>query len=406
MTGAQAETVDFQARFRRKIAVNAASWLLFMQENAGDAAAMDREMANLRKAVQQALGEPTAWEPGLALTGEAWQHVETRGYWLAWQDLLELAVQVSRQAGRPADEAYLLDQMGELARILGDNQRALACFDEALARSRELGDSAGVGRVLTHLSQIHIAMGDLASASTCCQEAAGIFGALGDRNELAVTHNNWGIVLLEGGAPEEALGHFHLAAAGFEAAANRRGLAKALGSQGEAYRHLERWDEAADCYWQAIAIDEEIGHEVHAARTRINLGILYHQQGLHEEALAQHVVVEPLFRRLGDRPHLARIYNNMGIFLAILGRSNEFQALFDSAVTLHLETGDRPRAVNALTNCAECLMDQGRIDEASSYLDRAQALLDALPSPPDYLLREWTQQSLRLEGILTGQPAA
>ena len=372
MTGDHAATVDYQARFRRKIAVNAASWLAFMQQHAHDTAAMDSEMANLRKAIRQALAEPTAWEPGLALTGEAWRHVELRGYWLAWQELLEQAVQVSRQAGRPTDEAYLLDQFGELARILGDNRQALACFDQALARSRELEDRAGIGRVLTHLSQIHIARGDLQSAGACCQEAAGIFETLGDQNELAITHNNWGIVLIEGGAPEEALSHFCLAAAGFEAAANRRGLAKAFGSQGEAYRHLERWDEAINCYWQAIAIDEEIGHEVHAARMRMNVGIVYHEQERHEEALALHVAVEPLFRRLGDRPHLARLYNNMGIFLASLGRSEEFMAAFDSAASLHLEVNDPSLAADTLTNCAEHLLDYERIGEASDYLNRAR----------------------------------
>ena len=396
----------YLVRFRRKIAVNAQSWLLFMQQHGGDAATLDREMANLRKAILQALAEPTAWEPGLALTGQTWRHVELRGHWLAWQELLEQALHVSRQAGRQADEAFLLDQMGELARILGDNRRALACFEAALASSRALDDRAGVGRALTHLSQIYLASGDLVAAISCCQEAASIFEDLGDQNALAIAHNNWGIVLFERGAHEDGLVHARLAAAGFEAVENRPGLAKALGSQAEAYRHLEQWDEAIARYHQAITIDEETGHEVHAARTRMNLGILLHEQGLHEEALALHVEVEPLFRHLGDRPHLARIYNNMGVFLAALGRTDEFQTAFDSAVALHLEAEDRPRAANALTNCAECLMDQGRLSEASNYLNRARVLLDALRSPPDYLLQEWRQQSRRLEEILTGQPAA
>ena len=201
------------------------------------------------------------------------------------------------------------------------------------------------------------------------------------------------------------MAHFELAATGFERSGNRRGLAKALGSQGEAYRHMIRWDEAMTCYQQAIAIDEEIGHEVQAARTRMNLGILCHEQGRHEEALALHMAVEPLFRRLGDRPHLARVYNNVGVFLAALGRWDEFQAAFDSAVSLHLEADDLPRAAHTLTNSAEHLLDQKLINEASDYLDRAYTLLDTLPSPPDYLLRDWELQSQRLETMLAAQPA-
>ena len=326
MNGDGLATGEFQARFRRKIAVNAASWLSFMQQHAHDRAAMDREMANLRKAVQQALAEPTAWEPGLALTSQAWQHVETRGYWLAWQDLLEQAVQVSRQAGRPTDEAYLLDQLGELARILGDNRRAQACFDEALARSRDLDDSAGAGRVLTHLSQIHIALGDLDAAGACCQQAASIFERLGDGNELAIAHNNWGIVFFNQSRFDDALAHFEQAAIGFAAAANQRGLAKAIGNQGDVYWQTKHRAEASGRYQQAIEIDQQIGHDVHAARLRVNLAILLHEQRRDEEALALHLEIEPFFRRLSDRPWLAKVHNNMGIFLACLGRFDEFES--------------------------------------------------------------------------------
>ena len=79
----QLQTDLYLARFRRKIAVNAASWLAYVRQHSGDTAALDREMDNLRKAIQQALAEQEAWESGLALTGEAWRHVEQREALLA-----------------------------------------------------------------------------------------------------------------------------------------------------------------------------------------------------------------------------------------------------------------------------------------------------------------------------------
>lgn len=396
---------DYLIRYRRKIALNVAGWLEFVQHHRDDTAALDREMANLRKAIQQALAEPQAWEPGLALAGEAWHHVEQRGYWLAWQDLLEQAVQVSRQAGRPADEAFLLDQLGELARILGDNRRALEHFQAALNLSRTLDDSAGVGRVLTHCSQIYLALGDLAAAVSCCQEAVDTFEALDDTAHLAIAHNNWGIILVQQGRQSDALAHFDRAEAGFTAVNNQRGLAKAIGNRGDVFWQLARWPEATECYRRAIEIDELIGHEVHAARMRMNAAIVAHQQGRHVEALALHQEIEPLFRRLHDLPQLARVNNNMGIFLAHLSRFEESQSAFDNAIRLHLDAGDRLLATDALTNCAEHLLDQERSEEAADYLRRARALLDALPSPPDYLRRDWSQQWQRLTEMQADQPA-
>lgn len=390
------DAADYLARFRRKIGANAAGWLDFLQLHSDDHAALDRELANLRKAVQQALAEPAAWDPGLALAGQAWQHIEQRGHWLAWQEILGQALEVCRRARRTVDEAHFLDQRGELARLLGDNQGALRHFQAALRLQRTAGDDFGAGRVLTHLSQIYLTTGDLAAAIACCQEAASIFEALNDQGELAIARNNWGIVLLEQGATEDALDKFHQAAAGFQAVGNRRGLAKAVGNQGDALWRLARWTETVDCYRQAIAIDEQIGHEVHAARIRMNLGILFHEQGRDEEALALHLEVEPFFRRFDDRPLLARVHNNMGIFLARLDRFGESQAAFDRAVSLYLAMDDRLLATDTLTNCAEHLLDQGRSDEAADYLRRSRALLDTLPSPPDYLRRDWTRQWERL----------
>ena len=72
---------DFLARFQRKVAANAAAWQAFLQEEGNDPAALERELANLTKAAQQALVEPLAWAAGLDLVGAAWRHAELRGYW-------------------------------------------------------------------------------------------------------------------------------------------------------------------------------------------------------------------------------------------------------------------------------------------------------------------------------------
>ena len=81
------------------------------------------------------------------------------------------------------------------------------------------------------------------------------------------------------------------------------------------------------------------------------------------------------------------------------------KAAFDSAVSLYLDMGDQLLAMDALTNCAEHLLDQGYPGDASDYLQRGRLLLDALPSPPAYLLHDWTKQHQRLVAMLTDQSA-
>jgi tetratricopeptide (TPR) repeat protein len=397
---------DFLARFQRKIAANAAAWLAFLDELDSDPAALDRELANLTKAAQQALLEPQAWDNGLALVSETWRYVELRGYWQNWQALLTHGVEVSRQTGRTHFEALLLDQLGEAARLAGDNRAAHGYFQASLACFRALGDQRGMGRALSHLSQVQLVLNDWDSAARSCREAAGIFEDLKQPDDLGLAHNNWGLICQEQEQFVEALAHFDLAEAAFRAADNRRGQAKTLVNRSVVFRLRQELDGAARYLQEAITLYEQIGDPLHSASTQMNLSILLYETGRPAEALALSLEAEQVFRRLHHRPFLARICNNHGMFLAALGRMVEAQEAFDESTRLHLENGDRLYAAHALCNCAEILIDQGSLADGSSYLEQAQSLLASLPERPQWLMRECEIQRSRLEKTAGAQPAA
>jgi tetratricopeptide (TPR) repeat protein len=395
---------DYLARFQSKIARNAAAWLDFAQAHGDDPAALDLELANLGKAAQQALLEPQAWEQGLALIGAAWRHVELRGYWQGWQSLLAQGVQVSQQAGRSDHQARLLDQLGEVARLLGDNRDAKAHFEAALALYRDLDDPAGVGRALTHLSQAQLALNDWYGASRSCQEAAAIFAAL-KHADWALVHNNWGVVCTEQGEYDEAWAHFEQAEAGFRAAGNLRGQAKTLVNRGEVCRHRRQWPEAESHLRQAMALYEALGDRLHLAGQQMHLSIVVYQQGQPAEALALSQAAEEVLRQLRHGPFLARVCNNTGIFLAALGQLAEAQVAFDEAARLHLANGDRLYAADSLNNCAEILLDQGRLAEGGDYLAQVRSLLETLPNPPGWVLRDYEIYQTRLRTGIGAQPS-
>ena len=376
------------ARFRRKIADNARGWLTFVQGQRADNAALEREFANLGKAAEQALLEPEAREAGVALVVALWPFVELRGRWPEWRGLLNLALSVCRRLDRPEAEAQVHDQLGELARILGNYQDAWTRQEEALAICRRLGNRAGEGRVLGHLSQQYLALGDHEAAERCCQEAAAIFEGLGDQAELATVHNNWGLVCRQNRRLDEALSHHQQAEVLRAALGDLHGQAKAMNNVGQIYRQMGRLAEAAACIQQAIAIHQQVGDDVVAARTRVSLAIVAHERGHTAEALAMHLEVEPLFRRLGVRSELGNVLNNQGVFLAALNRPEQAQTAYEEAVRLHLANGDRIHAADSLNNCAELLLDHGMVAVARERLEQAHALLQALAGPPGWLLKD------------------
>ena len=374
---------DPLARFRKKIGENARAWFGFVRDERPESAALMRELANLNHAAAQALREPTAWAAGVQLVVALWPFIEWHGFWLAWRAILERALVVCRRLGDLAAEVEITDQLGEVARSVGENRAALDWQEQALGLARRLGDQAIIGRVLVHLSQQHLPQGHYQAAQACCEEAVALLTPLGAEAEVAIAHNNWGIAyLLEEGSMESALAHLMLAERMFVAQGNRRGQAKSLHNQGETYLRQERWSEAGDLYERAIALAQEVGDEVGAVRSRISLAILLHQQGQHEAALEMHREIKILYRRLGDRPMLARVINNEGSFLLALGRWEEAARAYEQAAQMHLEIGHLGDAAGSLLNWAEILLDRGDAERAQARLQQAGELLDALPSSP------------------------
>jgi tetratricopeptide (TPR) repeat protein len=373
---------DRLARFREKIAENARAWLGFVRDERPESAALTIEFANLNRAAAQALREPTAWAAGVSLVVALWPFIDWHGYWLAWREILEGALVVCRRLDDLAAEVEITDQLGELARNVGENRAALAWQEQALGLARRLSDQAVIGRVLVHLSQQHLPQGDYQAAKACCEEAIALLTPLGAEAEVAIAHNNWGIACSEEGQMESGLAHLVLAERMFVAQGNRRGQTKSLHNQGEAYRRQERWSEAEILYQRAIALAVDAGDELNAVRSRTCLAILLHEQGQHEAALAVHREVESHYRRLGDRPMLARVINNEGAFLLALGRWEEAARAYQQAAQMHLEIGHLGDAVISLLNWAEILLDRGDAEQAQSRLKQAGELLDALPGSP------------------------
>jgi tetratricopeptide (TPR) repeat protein len=373
---------DPLARFRYKIAENARAWLGFVRDERPESAALLREFANLNRAAAQALREPTAWAAGVPLVVALWPFIDWRGYWLAWRGILDQALMVCRRQEDLVAEVEITDQLGEVARTLGENRAALAWQEQALKLARRLGDQAIIGRVLVHLSQQHLPQGHYQAAQACCEEAIALLTPLGAEDEIAIAHNNWGIACSEDGQMELALAHLVLAETMFEAQGNRRGQAKAIHNQAETHLRQQRGAEAGILYERAIALALDAGDEVSAVRPRTSLAILLHQQGQHEAALALHREIEIVYRRLGDRPMLARVINNEGAFLLALGRQDDATRAYEQAAHMHLESGNLGDAAVSLLNWAEILLDRGDAEQAQTRLGQAGELLGALPDSP------------------------
>lgn len=194
----------------------------------------------------------------------------------AFSEALEL-----RQRGGGSAQAGLPQAFGRLAIVAlrgGQVARARDLFDLGMEIARALRTQLNVedAMLLQNLGFIARMVGDLEEAERCYASALSIkLGVVGEAHPtVATTLCSQGMVLLRRGCPAAALLKLERAREIHEAATGgvSVGLGHALTGIGSALLRLERFAEAESCFRRALAIHEAIPvGRVRVARTRFFL---------------------------------------------------------------------------------------------------------------------------------------
>ncbi len=115
---------------------------------------------------------------------------------------------------------------------LGDMQKALEKFNEALPIFRAAADRSGEAVMLNNIGEVYDSLGEMQKALEKFNEALPIKRAMGERNEEAVTLNNIGMAYWKLGETQKALKRFNEALTIFHAVGNRSTEAVTLNNTG------------------------------------------------------------------------------------------------------------------------------------------------------------------------------
>jgi tetratricopeptide (TPR) repeat protein len=121
----------------------------------------------------------------------------------------------------------------------------------------------------------------------------------------------------------------------------QHGLARSLNNLGMTLRDRGDYDDARDCFQEALSMRQEIEDADGVSRTLNNLGQLASAQGDAEAAVELHTRALEIRRGLGDRHGVARTSGTLALALAGLGRLNEARALLQEAASIRGSLGDR-----------------------------------------------------------------
>ncbi|MFD8792214.1 AfsR/SARP family transcriptional regulator [Streptomyces vinaceus] len=224
-------------------------------------------------------------------------------------------------------------------------------------------------------------MAPVASALTEAAERSGCRRTVGRSRMLCSG------IALRADRIEEAGRHAELSVAAARAAGDVYTLRQALNDLGLVAQFLRRFEEAADCYDEAIALAHALGHRSGAAVTSVNAALARVRSGSPAEAVPACESALLVMDALEDRVGSAYALYVLGLALHGVGRFEEAVVRYGEALAVCRAAGLREREAQVLYRLAETLRRTGRVpeavehaaaavercEEACSERDRAQA---------------------------------
>ncbi|HSH79364.1 MAG TPA: tetratricopeptide repeat protein, partial [Herpetosiphonaceae bacterium] len=219
---------------------------------------------------------------------------------------------------------------------------------------------------------------DPSRAAGATAALADVARAVDDQEASALAAWTTGMVALDAGRMEAAIGHLEDAEARFMALGQRHSAAATQVSKVIALAILGRYHEALHCGLTARDLFLEHGDILAAGKIEQNLGNIYFRRDYYAEAERYYRSARERFVAIGDQKQLVQIGNCLGTALTT-------QHKFRSAAPIYEEALRRAEQVGLAVTQAElegnlgCLaLSQGAYDEALDYLERSRRGFAAL----------------------------
>ena len=327
----------------------------------------------------------------------------------------DLALRLFTQVRDSTNDVRAWRGMATMLRNLGEYARALALIEEAVVALP--GNAADVLPLSLERAQTLSVEGRFTDAIDVARFA---LAAAGARRDTVVAQLLVRLARSEAvaGRGEEALAHAREALEISREYGDVAGELAALRVSGDSYLRLQRLEESAEAYGQALKLAERVGAVAEMAGGLLNLGFVERRRGRLEDAIAWDRRAALEFDRIHHGSGRATAYGNLASHLMMhgdyaealryaetalkvaeeighvytvadvyqtiasvhLGQGGDFRqsaSRAEQAAKLFIELGARPQAAEALRTAADALRRLGDEEQARDTEARARSLLDS-----------------------------
>lgn len=223
------------------------------------------------------------------------------------------ALKIAEASKNFQEQARALQTLGQAQRyLLSDFDKALEHSFEALKIEEQYKLEFLKATTLSSIAEIYKEIGNNNKSLGFYMQALVVYQKLKDSRGMIQTYNAIGISYLLLNSPQKAL-NYHEKALSLSKRLNSKQLeGSTIFYIAEVLKSEEKYKEAIDYQSKALAIRKTLNDEAGLGASYTSLGEIYSRAGNMEKALSHHVAGIRLKRKLNDKKGLAKSYNEVG----------------------------------------------------------------------------------------------
>ncbi len=172
----------------------------------------------------------------------------------------------------------------------------------------------------------------------------------------------------------EALAAFSKSLAISQETGDKVDAAKVLNNMGVVYWYLSDYPNAIEHYYKALQIHETLGNKDEIAIALGNIGLVYNNQGDFPKALEYLLKGNDIDKELGNKPGIASNLGNIGQIYAAMDNLPKALEYDSSALVLYTELGDKNGIARNLGNMGGIYAEIGLYTKALDHYAKALAI--------------------------------
>ena len=289
----------------------------------------------------------------------------------------------------------LLRWIGRTYYVDANPDAALDCLTVAIAVGELTGDAAAIGHAINVKGNVYQGQGNLDRAEALYLEARTHAIDSGETRLAAMTAQNLGVISAIRADHEKALRYYRTSLAEFRTLGAPKEVLTALNNMGILCTDLERWDDAARAFEEAVQIAEALGDIPSRIMIEVNRAELAIGRGDFMSARASCELAKKLSSQTPDGFALGEIEKHFGTVAREMGELPVAEEHLERAHRIAAERRDLLLSAETAREHAELCRKQGRHRDGLMHLNRGHRIFARLNAKRD--MADIDRRNARLE---------